>query len=118
MRHKKNTKKFKRTEENRKKLWQDLVTGLIINGRITTFSSRAKWSAAKFERLVTLVKRAGDDKKLAFTKVRPYLKEDIARKLIEDIAPKMQERSGGYTQIYKLHDHFTLQDKSIVLITE
>ena len=118
MRHKKNTKKFKRTEEERKRLWQDLVTGLILNGRITTFSTRAKWSSSKFERLVTLCKRAGDDKKLAFYKVRPYLREDVARKLIEEIVPKLKDRPGGYTRIYKMHDHFTLQDKSILLISE
>ncbi len=117
MRHKKNVKKFKRTKEERKKLWQDLVTALITHGKIITFSPRAKWSAQKFERLVTLCKRAGDNKKLAYSKVRPFLKEDVARKLIEEIVPKMKERQGGYTQIYKLHDYFTLHDKSIVIIT-
>lgn len=118
MRHLKNTKKFKRTEEERKRLWQDLVTGLILHGRITTFTTRAKWSATKFERLVTLCKRAGDDKKLAFTKVRPYLKEEVARKLIEEVVPNLKDRPGGYTQIYKLHEYFTLNDKSIILITK
>jgi ribosomal protein L17 len=116
MRHQKNTKKFKRTTEERKKLWQDLVSGLILHGKIVTFTTRAKWSARKFERLVTLCKRAGENRKLAYTKVRPFLKEPVARKLIEEIVPKLTTRNGGYTQIYKLHNYFTTHDKSIVMI--
>lgn len=118
MRHKKSTKKFKRTEEERKRLWIDLSSGLILNGQITTFTGRAKWFRPKFERLVTLVKRANGDAKLAFTKVRPFLSEIVARKLIEEIAPKFTKREGGYTRLLKLDMPFSEHDKSVVSLVE
>ena len=104
------------TTEERKKLWQDLVSCLILHGKIITITTSAKCSARKIERLVTLCKRAGEKRKLAYTKVIPFLKEPEARKLIEEIVPKLTTRNGGYTQIYKLHDYFTTHDKSIVMI--
>lgn len=118
MRHKKNTKKFKRTEEERKRLWKDLSAALIINGQITTFTARAKWFRPKVERLVTLVKRANGDKKLAYTKVRPFLSESVARKLIEEVAPKYTNRNGGYTRLLKLDAPFSEHDKSLVAFVE
>jgi large subunit ribosomal protein L17 len=118
MNHKKNTRKFKRTTEERKRLWIDLSSALILNGQITTFSTRAKWFSPKFQRLVTLVKRSGDDKQLAFRKVRPYLSEKVARKLIEEIAPKFADRNGGYVSILKYNEPFSEHQKSIVTIVQ
>jgi len=119
MRHLKKTKKFKRTPEERKRLWIDLSSALIKYGQITTFTARAKWFSPKFERLVTLVKRAKGDKKLAYTKVRPFLLEDVARTLVEDIVPKLENREGGYTRILKYNKPFSMHDRSIVsIVTE
>lgn len=118
MRHLKKTKKLKRTEEGRKRLKIDLCSALILNGQITTFTTRAKWFTPFFERLVTLVKRAGDDVQLAYKKVRPLLREEVARKLIEEIVPKLKDRQGGYTRILKLDAPFSEHDKSIVIIAD
>ncbi len=118
MRHLVKTKKFKRTEEERKRLWIDLSRALIKNKKIVTFSARAKWFAPKFERLVTLVKRADGNVKLAFSKVRPFLSEDIARILIEDVVPKLKGRDGGYTSILKMGTNFSEHDKSVVMIVD
>ena len=106
MRHKKHLKKFHRTEEERKRLWIDLCTALILNKKIETFTVRGKWFRARFDRLVTLCKRANGDTKLAFSSVRPYLSEKVARELIENIVPKMLERNGGYTSQLKLFKPF------------
>jgi large subunit ribosomal protein L17 len=118
MRHKKNTKKFKRTTEERKRLWIDLTKGLINSGKVVTFSTRANWFRPRFERLVTLCKRAGEDQVLAYRRLRPYLSEAESRKMIEEIVPKFKDRQGGYTRQYKLSEEFDLQDKSIVLLSE
>ena len=118
MRHLKSTKKFKRTTEERRRLWTDLSSGLIVSGKITTFTARAKWFRAKFERLVTLCKTAGEDKALAYRRVRPYLSEKDSRKLIEEIVPKLVERQGGYTRQYKLGKDFSTLERSLVAITE
>jgi large subunit ribosomal protein L17 len=116
MNHKKNTKKFKRTTEERKRLWIDLSSALILHGQITTFTARAKWFSPKFQRLVTLVKRSGEDRQLAYRKVRPFLSEPVARKLIEDVVPKLVNREGGYVSILKYAEPFNEHQKSIVTI--
>jgi large subunit ribosomal protein L17 len=118
MNHLKSTKKFKRTTEERKRLWIDLSSALILHGQITTFTARAKWFSPKFERLVTLVKRSGEDTQLAYRKVRPFLSEKVARKLIEDVVPTLKTREGGYTSILSYSEPFSEHTKSIVTITK
>jgi large subunit ribosomal protein L17 len=118
MRHQKKSQKFHRTTEERKRLWIDLSTGLIKSGQVITFSTRAKWFRSRFERLITLCKRSGEDTQLAYRKVRPFLSEEAARKLIEDVVPKMQGRTGGYTQVFKLSNTFSDHDKSVVRLTQ
>lgn len=116
MRHLKKTKKLKRTTEERRKLFVDLSRGLIKSGKIVTFTTRAKWFAPQFERLVTLVKNA-DNEVLAYRRMRKYFTEDVARKMITEIVPQMKDRNGGYTRILKVSDDFSTHDKSIVLLT-
>lgn len=118
MRHLKKSQKFHRTEEERRRLWIDLSTGLIKNGQIKTFTVRAKWFRPRFERLVTLCKRAGDNTQLAYRKIRPFLSEDTARILVETIAPKYIDRNGGYTQQYKLSREFSQYDTSLVKLVD
>ncbi len=118
MRHQQNTKKFKRTTEERKRLKLDLARSLIKAGQITTFLARAKWFTPFFERLVTLVKRANGDNKLAFHKVRPFLDEATARILIETVVPKLANKTSGYARILKYQEKFGLHDKAIVTIVE
>ena len=118
MRHKKATKKFKRTEEERRRLWTDLCSGLIQHKKIVTFTTRAKWFRPKFERLVTLCKNTGEDKVAAYRRVRPFLSEKDSRELVENIVPMFVNRPGGYTKQFKLAENFSTLDKSIVLLSE
>jgi large subunit ribosomal protein L17 len=118
MRHLKKTKKLKRTQEERLKLKIALASALVQSGKITTFTVRAKWFRPFFERLVTLVKRSGEDTQLAYRRLRPYLSEKDSRKMVEEIVPKLTERNGGYTRIYQVYTNFSNHDKSIVMITE
>jgi large subunit ribosomal protein L17 len=116
MRHQKNTKKLRRTPEERRRLKRDLSRGLILSGKIVTFTTRAKWFRPFFDRLVSLVKRAGDDTQLAFTHVRPYFDEKVSRVLIEEIVPRLQSRNSGYTSIIKVQSDYSTQDKALVRI--
>jgi large subunit ribosomal protein L17 len=118
MRHLKKTKKFKRTEEERRRLWTDLCSALIKSEKIVTYTARAKWFRPKFERMITWCKTAGDDVQLAYRRLRPYLSESDSRKMIEQIAPRFKTRTGGYTSLLKLDADFNTQDKSIVMIVE
>jgi large subunit ribosomal protein L17 len=118
MRHQKNTKKLHRTEEERVRLKKDLAIALIKHGQITTYTVRAKWFTTFFERLVTLVKRAGEDMTLAMRRLRPYMDEKTAKQMYEKVVPKLKDRKGGYTRILKYQDKFSNHDKSIVTIVE
>lgn len=118
MRHKKSTKKFKRTTEERRRLLLDLCNALVEHGQITTYTTRGKWFRSQFERLVTYCKRAGDNEVLALRNLRPYLTEANAKKMYREIAPKMAGRDGGYTRMFALHQEFSTHDKSVIMITE
>ena len=118
MRHLTRVQKFHRTDEERKRLKIQLSRGLILNGQITTFSTRAKWFRSFFDRLVTLAKRADGDQKLIFTRLRKYFDEPTVKVFIEKVLPKTLNRQGGYTRIYKIKEPFTNEEKSIVIITE
>jgi ribosomal protein L17 len=119
MYHKKNKKTLKRTEEERTRLNKDLIAALVRSSRIKTTTTKAKWFTPNFERLVTLLKRAGDDVQLQFKRLRPYLNENDSRLFIENILPKLQGRNSGYTRILN-YVSFEAPDRkeSIVMIVE
>jgi large subunit ribosomal protein L17 len=118
MRHLKKTKKLKRTTEERRKLFVDLSRGLIRSGQIVTFTTRAKWFRPQFERLITLIKTAGDDKVLAMRRMRKYFSEEDSKKIVNEIAPTMKDRNGGYTRIIKIKEDFSTHDKSLVALVQ
>lgn len=118
MRHLKSTKKFKRTTEERKRLWIDLCQALIKHGKIVTFSARAKWMRPKMERMITYCKRHQQNEVMAMRLLRQYFPEDVAKKLFREIAPKYYETTGGYTSLHQLSTTYNQKDKSIVTFTE
>ena len=93
------TRKLGRTSDHRKAMLRGMVTYLIENGRIETTVTRAKEVRAMAEKMITI----GKDKSLhAQRQIFSYItKEDVAKKLIEEVAPKFEGRNGGYTRITK-----------------
>ncbi|MDP4154490.1 50S ribosomal protein L17 [Neobacillus sp. PS3-12] len=101
-------RKLGRTSAQRKAMLRDLTTDLIINERIQTTETRAKELRSTVEKMITLGKR-GDlhARRLAAAYVRNEVADaengtDALQKLFSDIAPRYQERQGGYTRIMKL----------------
>ncbi len=93
------SRKLGRTSDHRKAMLRAMVTYLFENGRIETTVTRAKEVRAVAEKMVTLGK--SDDlhaKRQIFSFVT---KEDVAKKLIDDIAPRYIQRQGGYTRIVR-----------------
>jgi large subunit ribosomal protein L17 len=79
---------------------RNLVTSLLKNGRIETTETRAKETRKLAEKMITLAKR-GDLH--ARRQVLAYmLDETVVKNLFDEVAPKYQERNGGYTRILKL----------------
>jgi len=101
-------RKLGRTSAQRKALLRDLTTDLIINERIETTEARAKELRSVVEKMITLGKR-GDlhARRQAAAFVRKEVAnsetgQDAIQKLFSEIAPRYQERQGGYTRIMKL----------------
>ncbi|BBW98187.1 50S ribosomal protein L17 [Geobacillus sp. FSL W8-0032] len=101
-------RKLGRTTSQRKALLRDLTTDLIINERIETTEARAKELRSVMEKMITLGKR-GDlhARRQAAAFIRKEVAnsetgQDALQKLFSDIAPRYQDRQGGYTRILKL----------------
>jgi large subunit ribosomal protein L17 len=85
---------------HRKSMLRNLVTDLLREGRIQTTECRAKEARREAEKMITLAKR-GDLH--ARRQVLAYVvDEDVVTKLFDEIAPRYDERQGGYTRILKL----------------
>ncbi|MBQ9985857.1 MAG: 50S ribosomal protein L17 [Oscillospiraceae bacterium] len=77
-----------------------MVTYLLENGKIETTLMRAKEVRPLTEKMITLGKTNTLHNKrqaLAF-----ITKEDVVKKLFDEISPKYAERNGGYCRITKL----------------
>ena len=93
------TRKLGRPTDQRIALLRNLVTSLLEHGKIETTVSRAKETRALAEQMITLGKRKdlhARRQALAF-----ITKEDVVTKLFSEIAPKYEDRKGGYTRIIK-----------------
>ncbi|MBQ7353690.1 MAG: 50S ribosomal protein L17 [Clostridia bacterium] len=94
------TRKLGRTTEHRNAMLRGMVTLLLEKGAIETTLSRAKELRCVADKMITLGKKetlAARRDALAY-----ITKEDVVKKLFDEIAPKYADRVGGYTQIYKL----------------
>lgn len=93
-------KKLGRPTAHRKSMLRNLTTDLLNYGRIQTTQDRAKEARRMAEKMITLGKR-GDlhAKRQAFSYL---LDEAVVAKLFDEIAPKYEDRNGGYTRILKL----------------
>ena len=93
-------RKLGRSSAHRKAMLRNLVTDLLREGRITTTDTRAKEARRQAEKMITLAKR-GDLH--ARRQVLAYeYDESVVTKLFDEIAPKYEDRQGGYTRILKL----------------
>ena len=93
------TRKLGRPTDQRMAMLRGMVTALLENGKIETTVTRAKEVRALAENMITLGKR-GDlharRQALSF-----ITKEDVVKKVFDELAPKYAERKGGYTRIIK-----------------
>ena len=93
------TRKLGRTSDHRMAMLRGMVTYLLENGRIETTVTRAKEVRSLAEKMITVAKEpslANKRRALAFV-----TKEDVVKKLFDEIAPEYAGRSGGYTRIVR-----------------
>ena len=94
------TRKLGRVTAHRNAMLRGMVTYLLENGSIETTLTRAKEVRCMAEKMITL----GKTNTLASRRqALSYItKEDVVKKLFDEIAPTYSDRNGGYTAIYKL----------------
>jgi len=100
MRHRNAHRKLSRNTSHRRALLRNLVTDFLDHGRLMTTLPKAKEIRPLAEKMITLGKR---DNLHARRQVQSYvLREAVAKKLFDTVAPKFADRKGGYSRIIKL----------------
>lgn len=107
MRHRKFGKKLGRKKDQRRALRRNLIKQLFEHERIRTTRAKAQAVRGQAERLITLAKRgnAAEDEKMVHARRLAAARlsdPEIVQKLFDDIAPRYEDRPGGYTRIIKL----------------
>ena len=93
------SRKLGRPTDHRQAMLKGLVTLLPEKGRIETTVTRAKEVQAMAERMISLGKENTlHSRRQALAYVT---KEDVVKKLFDEIAPKYEDKNGGYTRIIK-----------------
>ncbi|NPB07849.1 MAG: 50S ribosomal protein L17 [Aquificae bacterium] len=100
MRHRVKKKHFDRTREQRLALYRSLARSLILEERIETTLQRAKALRSFIEPLVELAKEGTLQARREALSRLPD--KEAVRKLFEEIAPRFEDRKGGYVRILKL----------------
>lgn len=119
MRHRKSGRKLGRNSSHRDAMFRNMVTSLMLHGRIRTTDAKAKELRRYAEKVITLGKRvapsdlAGLDgdalveaKAARVHAVRQAQKwvndRDALSRVFDEYSERFKDRPGGYTRIYKL----------------
>jgi large subunit ribosomal protein L17 len=99
MPHQVANKRLSRTDGHRKALLRNLATSFFLHEKIETTTTKAQEISKVADRLITQARR-GDlhSRRL----IAAYLLDPrVTKKLCEQIAPALKERTGGFTRITK-----------------
>jgi large subunit ribosomal protein L17 len=109
MRHRVAGKKLGRDTGHRKALRRNLMAELFTHGEIITTEAKAKAIRGETEKLITKAKRAlakGDDAYAVHARRQVLAKlgnkRDVMLKIFDELAPRYEERPGGYTRTFKV----------------
>ena len=93
------TRKLGRVTSHRNAMLRGLVTLLLEKGEIETTVTRAKEVKALADKMITLGKKNTlASRRAAYAFIT---KDEVVKKLFDEIAPAYAERNGGYTAVYK-----------------
>lgn len=98
MKKRKSGRVFSRTRDVRRALMRSQIRSLVLHERMKTTEAKAREVAPLMEKMITKARRGG----LAIRRELAGMMDDrLAKKMIEEIAPRYKEREGGYTRIIK-----------------
>ena len=94
------TRKLGKTTSQRMAMLRQQVTDFLDLGRMETTVTRAKEIAPLAEKMISL----GKAKDLnAYRQALSFItREDVAKKVFDEIATKYADRNGGYTRITRI----------------
>lgn len=93
-------RKLGKRSDQRKAMLRAMVTYLLENGQIKTTITRAKEVAPLAEKMITLAKQ---NDLAAYRQALGFItKEDVAKKLFQELGPKYAGRNGGYTRVVRI----------------
>jgi large subunit ribosomal protein L17 len=92
-------RKLGRTSAHRRALLRSLVTALVLHDRIETTEAKAKTIKPLVDKMITLGKRG--DLHARRQAAAFLIKPEAVKRLFDEVAPKYQDRNGGYTRIMK-----------------
>ncbi|KAF0110467.1 MAG: large subunit ribosomal protein L17 [Chloroflexi bacterium] len=121
MRHKIAGYRLGRTKDQRTGLRRTMVKQLFTHERIQTTRAKAMFIRGEAEKLITLARRSGkgtDVDKMNARRMAAARIGDatLVKKLFDEIAPRFENRNGGYTRILKLGPR--LGDSSEMVLIE
>ena len=100
MRHRVAGRRLSRTTQHRELMFRNMLVSLLQHERIKTTLAKGKELRSWADKIITLGKKGTvHARRQAFARLRD---EGIVKKLFDEIAPKMKDRQGGYTRVYKL----------------
>ncbi len=100
MRHGVRGRKLGRTSAHRQAMFRNQLAALVQHERIVTTLPKAKELRPIFEKTVTQGKKGT---LAARRRVRRWLPDrHLVQKLFDDIAPRFEDRHGGYVRIMKM----------------
>ena len=105
-------RKFKRDTNERKALFNGLISAMILRGKIQTTEEKAKAIKSDLEKLVTKAKKGDSAKRILQKHLKPFEIE----LMINKIGPGFKNRAGGYTRIIKTGKRFN--DNASMVIME
>jgi len=126
MRHRIAGYKLGRDSEHRKAMWRNLTISLLTHGQITTTVPKAKSVRPFVEKLITTARhgdlasrrrvikalgnpvliKSGDDDDVRRNKYGEVVGGPrVIKHLFDEIAPRYNDRQGGYTRIVRLSKH-------------
>ena len=94
------TRKLGKTTDQRRAMLRQQVTDFLDKGRMETTYTRAKEIGPLAEKMISL----GKKKDLAaYREALSFItREDVAKKVFDEVSKKYEDRAGGYTRVTRI----------------
>jgi len=91
--------KLGREKVQRQALYKSLATALIDHGKIKTTSTKAKSLSSFVDKIITTAKKQNLSARRELARTFP---PKIVKKLVDELAPRFNDKKGGYTRVIRL----------------